>query len=398
MAELCRLDRRERVNRRSAKQASFQKIAEINMLDYFTALFKARYRPEDDGFLGQLPPPATDAADLLSQNPWIQPLQIMAWADRLGLFDSLNKRSKASSAVLAGDTGLNVRGIEAFLGVLLALGLIARCAEDNYVLQPIARDYLVSRNPFYVGFSLYRGVDKHPPYTLLQAQTPWQRWLQHPLGQQLYDKAVYLFRPLAFGRLRRLREQHSRNLAAGVAAAHRPEFDAPRSVVDIGGGSGTFAIPLAQRRADVSITLIELPRAVQHTQKFIRAYGVTDQVEVLGFDVLKQPQRIPTCNCIFIGNLIHDMGDSDCLSLFHGCYRALATGDSMWIHERLWNDTRDGPLLTAQWHFIMMSHSRQGKQRTAGEVEALMIATGFTPGKRIATTSGFTLLEGIRNA
>jgi hypothetical protein len=368
------------------------------MLDYFTALLKARYRPENDSFLGQLKPPATDAADLLTQNPWIQPLQIMAWADQIGLFDSLNKRSKASSAVLACDTGLNVRGIEAFLDVLLALGMIARCAEDTYVLQPIAQDYLVSRKPFYVGFSLYQGFNKRPPHTLLQAQSPWQIWLQHPLGQQLYDKAVYLLRPLAFGRLRRLREQHSRNLAAGVAAAHRPEFDAPRSVVDIGGGSGTFAIPLAQRRADVSITLIELPRAVPHTRKFIRAYGVTDQVEVLGFDVVKQPQRIPPCNSIFIGNLIHDMGDCDCLSLFHGCYRALAAGDSMWIHERLWNDTRDGPLLTAQWHFIMMSHSRQGKQRTAGEVEALMTATGFTPGKRIETTSGFTLLEGIRNA
>lgn len=366
------------------------------MLDYLTAPFKARYRPEDEMFLGQLRPPATDAAGLLSQNPWNQPLQIMAWADRLGLFDSLNKRSQASSAELAGDTGLNARGIEAFLGVLLALGLVARRGEDHYVLQPIAQDYLVSGNPFYVGFSLYRGVDKRLPHTLLQAQTPWQRWLQHPLGQRLYDKALYLFRPLAFGRLRRLREQHSRNLAAGVAAAHRPEFDAPRTVVDIGGGSGTFAIPLAQRRADVSIKVIEIPRAVPHTQKFMRAYGVTGQVEVLGFDVLKQPERIPPCDGVFIGNLIHDMGDSDCLSLFQGCHRALATGGSMWIHERLWNDTKDGPLLTAQWHFIMMSHSRQGKQRTAGEVEALMIAAGFTPGRRIDTTSGFTLLEGMR--
>ncbi|MDH3948323.1 MAG: methyltransferase, partial [Gammaproteobacteria bacterium] len=203
---------------------------------------------------------------------------------------------------------------------------------------------------------------------------------------------------MAFGRLRRLCEQHSRNLAAGVAAAHRPEFDEPCSVVDIGGGSGTFAIPLAQRRADVSITLIELPRGVPNTRKFLRAHGVGDQVRILGFDVLKQPQQIPACDSIFIGNLIHDMGDTDCLSLFEGCYRALAAGDSMWVHERLWNDSKDGPLLTAQWHFIMMSHSREGKQRTAGEVEALMAATGFTPGRRIATTSGFTLVEGIREA
>lgn len=368
------------------------------MLDYLTSLFQGRYRPEEETFLGQLKPPATDATDLLAKNPWVQPLQVLAWADQIGLFDSLDKRHTASSTVLVDDTGLNARGVEAFLSVLLALGVIARSAEDNYVLQPIARDYLVSSKPFYVGYSLYRGVNKPLPYTLLQPRTPWLSWLQYPLGQRIHDAVLFMFRPMAFGRLRRLREQHSRNLAAGVVAAHRPEFDEPRFVVDIGGGSGTFAIPLAQRRANVSIALVELPRGAPNARKFLRAHGVGDQVRVLGFDVLKQPQRIPVCDSIFIGNLIHDMGDTDCLSLFEGCYRALAVGDSMWIHERLWNDTKDGPLLTAQWHFIMMSHSRKGKQRTTGEVEALMAAAGFAAGKRIATTSGFTLIEGIREA
>ncbi len=294
------------------------------------------------------------------------------------------------------DTGLNMRGVEAFSGVLRAMGLISRQPNDTYALQPIAREYLVSNSPYYVGFSLYRGVSRSIPHRLLRPRTALVRCLQHPLGQRLYEVILFMVRPMAYGRLKRLREQHSRNLAAGVAAAYSSCFDAPRTVVDIAGGSGVFAIPLAQRRSEIAIILIELPRSVAHTQKFLRAYGVEERVQVLGLDVLKQPEHIPPGDSIFIGNFIHDLGDADCLKLFKGCHRALREGGSLWIHERIWNDAKDGPLLTAQWHFIMMSYSREGKQRTAGEIKSLMLKAGLAPGEQIGTALGFTMLQGIR--
>jgi len=355
-----------------------------------------QYRPEAQSTLQTLLPAATDAADLLSLNPWAQPLQYLAWADRCGFFTSLARREFVTAQEILEDTGLNMRGVDAFLGVLQALELISRQPNATYALQPIAREYLVGSSPYYVGYSLYRGVSRSIPWRLLQPRTALGHCLQHPLGQRLYEALLFMFRPMAYGRLKRLREQHSRNLAAGVAAAYSNCFDAPRTVVDIAGGSGTFAIPLAQRRPEIAITLVELPRSVAHTQKFLRASGVEARVQVLGLDVLKKPDHIPPGDCIFIGNFIHDLGDADCLMLFRGCQRALKAGGSLWIHERIWNDAKDGPLLTAQWHFIMMSHSREGKQRTAGEIEALMLKSGLVPGEQIGTALGFTMLQGIR--
>lgn len=357
----------------------------------------SQYQPETQKFATNLMPAGTDAADLLTLNPWIQPLQYLAWADRIGIFDSLARCGAATAQELAEDTNLNKRGADAFLGVLQAMGFIVRQPDGAYTLQPLARDYLVTNSPYYVGFSLYRGVSLPIPHMLRKPQTLLGRCMQHPLGRRLYEGIAFMVRPMAYGRLMRLREQHSRNLAAGVAAAHKPCFDSPRTVVDIAGGSGTFSIPLAQLHPEIAITLIELPRSVPNTLRFLRAYGVENRVRVLALDVLKQPEHIPPCDCIFIGNLIHDFGDADCLTLMMGCHNALRAGGSLCIHERIWNDAKDGPLLTAQWHFIMMSRSRGGKQRTSAEIEALLIESGFTPGEQTVTALGFTMVRGIRN-
>ena len=338
--------------------------------------------------------PETDATELLSLNPWIQAIQCLAWADEIGLFQCLGQASPVTLAELERETGLNERGLDGFLGILLAMRLARRVDGNRWHLLPVAREYLLRDSPYYLGFSLFRGIRRYGmPLRMRHPATMLERLLDRAFARRWADAARHLLRPLAYGRLRRLREQHSRNFAACVAAAQHGAFDHVHHLVDIAGGSGTFAIPLAQRRPTVRISLIELPRSVPHTRRFLSAYGVGGQVQVLAGDVVQRP-RLPASDGIFIGNLIHDLGDGDCLRLLAACRMALAEGGSLWLHERLWNENKDGPLLTAQWNFIMMTHSREGKQRTAGEIHRLFEAAQFVPGAVVPTAAGFTMIEG----
>lgn len=352
------------------------------------------YAPEQGLRDKLLLPPVTDATDLLSLNPWIQPIQCLAWADELGLFECLGQATPVTLAELERYTGLNERGLDGFLGIVLAMQLARRIDSRTYQLLPVAREYLLRDSPYYLGYSLFRGIRRRGiPLRMRCPVTVLEKILTHAFARRCVDMAIHWFRPLAYGRLRRLREQHSRNLAACVIAAQHSAFDHVRHLVDIAGGSGTFAIPFAQRCPAAKVSLIELPRSVPHTRRFLNAHGVGGRVEAIGMDAVHAP-LLPAGDCIFIGNLIHDLGDADCLRLLTACRLALAKGGAVWLHERLWNENKDGPLLTAQWNFIMMTHSRDGKQRTASEIQRLLKEAQFAPGAVVPTTAGFTMIEG----
>ncbi len=352
------------------------------------------YAPEKGERCDILVPPAADATDLLSLNPWIQPIQCLAWADELGLFECLGQATPVTLAELERHTGLNERGLDGFLGIFLAMKLARRINGDAYQLLPVAREYLLRDSPYYLGYSLFRGIRRRGiPLRMRHPVTLLERLLTQAFARRCADVATHWFRPLAYGRLRRLREQHSRNLAAAVVAAQHSAFDHVRHLIDIAGGSGTFAIPFAQRCPATKVSLIELPRSVPHTRRFLNAHGVGARVQVLGMDAIHEP-RLPAGDSVFIGNLIHDLGDADCFRLLSACRLALAEGGSVWLHERLWNENKDGPLLTAQWNFIMMTHSRDGKQRTASEIHRLLKEAQFIPGAVVPTAAGFTMVEG----
>jgi hypothetical protein len=57
----------------------------------------------------------------------------------------------------------------------------------------------------------------------------------------------------------------------------------------------------------------------------------------------------------------------------------------------LWNDQRDGPLVTALWNFWMTTIS-SGRQRTRSELAALLHRAGFDEPAVVPTAGGFSLL------
>ena len=95
----------------------------------------------------------------------------------------------------------------------------------------------------------------------------------------------------------------------------------------------------------------------------------------------------------FIGNFLHGFAPDLCLRLCREAFSRLTTGGTLWLHEMVWNDNRDGPLITALWHAAMMS-SGAGGQRTGREWASILQQAGFLDTRVVPTASGFALVAG----
>jgi acetylserotonin N-methyltransferase len=332
--------------------------------------------------------PSTDLGDLLDRlgcklivrdRPLIQ---YVGWAEQAGLFETIADLGSASVAELTERTCLNESGADALLGVMRSIGLVREDPQGTYTLTEPAREYLVRGSPYFIGDSLYAPRGRIPrPYTDRRKR----------LLTQLATRLVLTLLPtLRFGSKKRLANQHIRNLSAGVAAVRTGEFAGIRCLLDLAGGSGSFAIPLALAHPDMRIVLAELPQALKNLRRRLASQKLDERIELLGMDMFEMPWRLPACDGIFIGNFLHAFGEHWCKAICAQAFESLSPGGKIWLHEMIWNARRDGPVITALWNATMRLAG--GKQRTGSELSEMLREAGFIRTRVVPTAAAFHLI------
>jgi acetylserotonin N-methyltransferase len=314
------------------------------------------------------------------------PLQYVAWAQKAGVFEALAAIGKAFGDELSAHTCLNGAGVDALLGVLCSLDLVTQDVGGRYALAPAGREYFLRASPFFIGDQLFaprRGIPRQytERHTSLKTRTA--------------SKLVLNLSPtLRFGTMKRLDNQHARNLSAGIAAVQAGDFRGVHCLVDLGGGSGTFSIPLALKYRDMRIVLAELPQALKNVRRRLAQQNLLERIELVAVNVFVRPWRIPDCEGIFIGNLLHAFGDDNCLMVCREAYERLPAGGKIWLHEMTWNAGRAGPLVTSLWNATMRLGS--GKQRSVDELVGLLSEAGFVESHAVPTAAAFTLISATK--
>jgi hypothetical protein len=330
-----------------------------------------------------LPTPSTDLGDLteILGQAWgvscgKSLTQYLAWCDGAGLFSLAARYPVVSLDDFRTHTALSDEGIDALVVILASVGLLRRRHDGRYLLSEVAREYFVTDSPFYVGESLYLGCTKQLPELFLRES--------HDLAPAVSEAP--------WSTAQRLRIQHGRNFAAGVAAARSGQFTNVRHVVDMCGGTGTFAIPLALDQPNTRITLVDLPETIQELPPILSRYGVEDRIELVAMDVFGE-WTLPSCDCIVFGNLFHSCSDDECRHLVKKSWALIAPGGRFLLHEVVLNDHRDGPLLAALWNANMLLRRTGARQRTRGELASLVEPVGFTYRSTVPTLSRYSLLR-----
>ena len=283
-------------------------------------------------------------------------------ANELGVFEALAD-SPATLDALAARIGLTPRAARISADAMVALGLLER-RGDIYENSPAAAHFLAGITP----------ADLRPLLRFWDSISyPTWQGLAEALGsgpsREVFD----------------LDDAQQEIVSAGIEAvlagpahalAAAVDFSAHRSLLDVGGGTGSWSIAAVRRHPSLQATVLDLPVTADIARRRIADAGLTDRIRVHAGDAMVDP--LPTGHDVFlVANLVHYWSPKDNHALL-GRVRDAAGPDGRLLLADFWTD----PTHTVPLHAALMAgefavHLRDGDVYSVDEVRAWLPDAGW---------------------
>lgn len=312
-------------------------------------------------------------------------------ADELGLFKALHDEP-ATAPELARRLDLNLRGVEVLLPLLASLDLLVP-RLGRYHLTDTARNFLLPESPFYWGGAFVRPRQMNSMYLLLRDRLTLKNELARNPAEAAHPADFWQSGQLTLEQARPIaRFMHSHSAPAATGVARNGDFEGVTRLLDVGGGSGCYAIALAQAHPALRCTVMELPAMCSIAQEYIAASGVDDRVDTCAVDMFREawPRGY---DAVLLSNIFHDWSLQTCAGLGKKAYEALPAKGRIYLHEMLLNEDGSGARTPASFSVMMLIGTR-GRQYTFGELKGVLQRAGFVDIAVSATYGYYSLISG----
>jgi hypothetical protein len=189
-----------------------------------------------------------------------------------------------------------------------ALGLFALNAQAKALLEPVARSFNLEsfggRMAYAWGSLLSAVRSGAPAYHEVFGRPFWEDLQAHPDIHASFDE---LMGPAGHG------EPDPDVLVSGG-------WDSVRTVVDVGGGTGSLLASILKARPGVRGVLVDLPVTIARSKEIFQAAGVADRVTAVGqsfFDPLPAGADL-----YLLKSVLHDWPDREALAILRRCAQA----------------------------------------------------------------------------
>ncbi|KDO43219.1 hypothetical protein CISIN_1g043623mg [Citrus sinensis] len=150
-------------------------------------------------------------------------------------------------------------------------------------------------------------------------------------------------------------------------------FDGLSSLVEVGGGTGSFARIISEAFPSIKCSVLELPHVIADLPE-------TDNLKFIAGDM---NQSIPSADAFLFKLIFHDYDDEVCLKLLKNCREAVASSDGrekVIIVDIVVNEKKDKPEITEAklLYDALMMTCVPGIERSEKEWERLFFDAGFT--------------------
>lgn len=300
------------------------------------------------------------------------------------LFTQLGDGAR-STAELAAACGVHPDRLTTLLTVLGTLGLVERDG-DRHRNAPGSEAFLVrgAKHDFgdYLRFQIDRQM--YPFMEQLDAVLEdriepgmidsYARWMSDPEAARLYSES-----------------QHSGSLGPARSLVRRIDLGDARRVLDVGGGTGAFAITLAQAWPELEVTVIDFPNVAELGADYAAEAGVGDRVHFVGGDALSTdwPREV---DAVLMSYLYSGVPGEAIEGLIARSFEHLRSGGRYLVHDFMVDDDRSGPKLAALWQLQHTAFNPHARSVTPGWVAGLMDAAGFRDIESEAMIPGMTML------
>ena len=283
-------------------------------------------------------------------------------ASQLGLFEALAD-APATLESLAARTGLTPRAARISADAMVALGLLERHG-DTYRNGETAATFLAGRTP----------TDLRP-FLRFWDRVSYPAWAEFAatLGKgpskQVFDLAPALQEVVSAG-IEAILVGPANALAAG------DELKQCRRLLDVGGGTGSWAIAAARRHPDLRATVFELPIVAGIARKRVAEAGLAPRIDVQDGDVLED--ALPTGHdVLLLANIIHYWSPARNLQLLKSVRAGAQPGARLLLADFWTNATHTEPLMAALMAGEFAAHVKEGDVYSVDEVRQWLPETGW---------------------
>lgn len=241
-------------------------------------------------------------------------------ATKLGVFEALAE-GPCPFETVAARCGTHFGATRTLLETLVGIGYL-RVVGGHYALAPVARRWLLQRNP-----SSLRD------WAIFEFQS-WD-WL----GQ--LESFVVSGRPLDVHATMSADGwddyQRAMRVLAGLAgpelARRTPVPKGARDMLDIGGSHGHYAAVLCRRHPGLRATVLDLPEAVEQAAPLLSAEGLGDRLAHRGDDARTADLGTAAYDLVLIASLVHHFDEATNRALIQRVSQALRPGGHLVIYE-----------------------------------------------------------------
>ena len=287
---------------------------------------------------------------------------------------------------------IHPRPTDTLCTLLVANGLLRRVDNGGVLhVTNTAREFLVSGSPFdarpyYASIAEKPGVadfltvlrtDRPANWPGEEGEADWHAAMRTESFAESFTAAM---------------DCRGRVLGSGLAAALTGT--APRRLLDVGGGSGAYAIAVALAFPEARATVLEASPVDRIARRTISAAGLDGRIDVVTADMFADPWPADHDTHLF-SNVLHDWNEADCRRLLEKSVAALPHGGRLLIHDMLLDDDKSGPLWAAEYS-VLLTTVTQGRLYSAAEIGDWLADLGMRIVARAPTALGRSVLSASR--
>ena len=199
------------------------------------------------------------------------------------------------------------------MNALVALGLLEK-ADDRFANTPVAAAFLVKGRPAYMA-GLGHTAHLWDTWSHLTEVVREGRPAARPA---MNDRGDDWLRPF-------IAAMHWRSRQTAAEVVEALDLARVSRVLDIGGGSGAYAMAFARARAGISAVVFDLPNVVPLTRMYVSEESLSAQVEAVAGDYLRDSLG-EGFDLALLSMVIHSHSPADNQALLTKVARALVPG------------------------------------------------------------------------
>jgi predicted O-methyltransferase YrrM len=287
---------------------------------------------------------------------------------RLEVFTHLGNEHLTAEE-LAAKIDVSERGITMLLNALVAMGILEK-QNDCYGNTAESKVFLIKESPRYCG-----SLISHHALLI----NYWSQLAQSVKSGQPVKTVPYKDDD---ERDTFLMGMFSLAMASAPQIADLIDLSGKHSLLDLGGGPGTFAIHFCLANPELRAAVFDLPESRSCALRIVKQFNLEERIEFIGGNYLED-EIDGSYDVAWLSHIIHAEGESDCEKIIQKTLSAMKPDGLIFIHDFFLNDSQDSPLFPALFSLNMLINTPQGKSYSESQVKDMLGKAGLKDVKRI---------------